>query len=54
MGDLYPTFSRGGEGLNVLALAVSQVTSIQNNEYAIVAHFGVDCPGPLYSMNIRP
>lgn len=35
------------ESLNVLALAISQVASIHNNQYAIVAHLGAACLRPL-------
>lgn len=50
MGDLSPTFKGRGEGQSVLfALAVSQVLSIQNNQYAKVVYYGV-----AYSEETRP
>lgn len=47
MGDLLPAFRGIEEGLSVLLPAVSQVDSIQNNQYVIVALLGVACPGSL-------
>lgn len=46
MGDLLPDFREleKEEGQSVLALGVSQVTLIQNNQYATLSHFGVTCP----------
>ena len=35
------------EVLSVLPWAVSQVASIQNNQYVIVVHLGAAHPGPL-------
>jgi len=46
MGDLFPVFRESEEGLSVLAPAVSQIASIQNNQYTIVLHFEAACPGP--------
>ena len=53
MVGLFPAFrgTEKGQGF-LLTLAASQVTSIQNNQYAIVTYFGVVCPEPqLYSQN---
>ena len=42
MGALFPGFRGTKEGQSVLlALAVSQVTLIQNNQYAKVSYFGM-------------
>lgn len=41
MGDLFLALRRTEEGLRVFALVVSQVASIQNDQYAIVVHLGV-------------
>ena len=48
MGDLFPAFrGQREESQNALfTLAASQVTLIQDNQYAIVAYFGEACPGP--------
>ena len=47
MGALFPTFRGTKEGQSViLVLAVSQVTLIQNNQYATLAYIGVACPKP--------
>lgn len=43
MGDLFSAFRRIEEGLSILVPAVSHIVSIQNNEYAIVLHYGA-CP----------
>ena len=46
MRDLFPVFRGTEEGLSVLAPAVSQRVSVQNNQYAIVVHFGASALGP--------
>lgn len=46
MGNLFPAFGGTGEGQNVLALAVSSVTLIKNNQYCKVAYLGAACPEP--------
>ena len=48
MGELFPAFKkdREEEVQSVLTSAVSQVTLIQNNQYATVACFGVACSEP--------
>ena len=38
MGDLFPAFRGTKEGQSVLAVNVSQVTIIPNNQYATVAY----------------
>lgn len=52
----FPAF-KGAPGaeevLSVFALVASQVTSIQNNQYAIVVHSGWPALGP-YHVNILP
>lgn len=45
MGNFISCIQRREKGLSVLALAASQVTSIQNNQYAIVIHFGLPALG---------
>lgn len=55
MGDLFPILRGTKKGHSVhLALAVPQVTSIQNNQCAKVAYFGEVHTAPLqYYHNLR-
>ena len=46
MGDFF-LLSGAKESLGVLASAISQVASVQNSQYAIVARSGLACPGSL-------
>ena len=49
MRNLFPAFRRTKKGQCVLlALAISQVTLIQNNQYVKVVYFGVACPQPYH------
>ena len=49
MRNLFPAFRRTKKGQRVLlALAISQVTLIQNNQYVKVVYFGVACPEPYH------
>lgn len=49
MEVLFPGFRGIEDGLSVFVLAVSQVASIQNNQYVIVVHLGAAHRGPLQS-----
>ena len=54
MGYLFPDFRGTKEGQSVLlALAVSQVTLIQNNQCAKVAYFRVAYSAPLHPQVIN-
>ena len=56
MGDFLPAFRGTEEGLSVLGPArpaVFQVTSIQKNQYAIVAPLGTVCSGSLSMIHFR-
>lgn len=44
---LFLAFRRTKDGLSVLVPGISQVASIQNNQHAIVAHFGPPALAPL-------
>lgn len=46
MGDAFPVFRGTEEGLSGLALAVSQVVSISDNQCVTAAHFGQPALGP--------
>lgn len=46
MGALFLAFRGVNEGQSVLELAVSQVTLIPNNQYAVLAYFGAACSKP--------
>lgn len=47
MGNLFPAFRETKEGQSaLLVLAASQVTLIQNNQYAIVEYFRAACHEP--------
>lgn len=45
MGDLFPVFRGTEEGLRVLVWAVPQIALIQNDQCAIVVHFGQSALG---------
>ena len=52
MGGLFPAFRVTKEGQSVLlALAASQVTLIQNNQYAKLAYFGVAYSAPIQNIS---
>lgn len=47
MWEIFFLLSGAKESLGVLASAISQVASVQNSQYVIVAHSGIACPGSL-------
>ena len=48
MGDVFRAFRQAKKGQCVLAVVVSLVTLIQNNQYTNMGHFGVACCEPYH------